>query len=142
MNEMVRLEHISKTYTNLKALDDVNLTLEKGKIIGLQGPNGSGKTTLIKVLTVMTLQYTGNIYLNNEPWTNQSKAFISYLPDQLYFDQWMRIKDLENYFSDMFSDFSRKRFHELLKKFRIEDCGFMRKLSKGIKKSYSYFINP
>ena len=77
MNEMIRLEHITKNYSQLKALDDVDLTLEKGKIIGLLGPNGSGKTTLIKVLTGMTLQYHGNIYIENEPWSYQSKAIIS-----------------------------------------------------------------
>ena len=131
MSEMIKLEHITKKYNKLVALNDVNLELEKGKIIGLLGPNGSGKTTLIKVLTGMSLQYDGNVFINGEPWSHKSKAVISYLPDQLYFDKWMKIKDLENYFADMFSDFNRGKFHNLLEKFKIEDRVYIRKLSKG-----------
>lgn len=131
MREMVRLEHVTKHYSTVTALTDVNLSLEKGKIIGLLGPNGSGKTTLIKILTGMTLQYEGKVFINGEPWTHLSKAFISYLPDQLYFDRWMRIRDLENYFADMFTDFRRDKFHDLLRKFKIEDRVYLRKLSKG-----------
>ncbi len=131
MSEMVRLENISKYYGSVAALRNVDLTLEKGKIVGLLGPNGSGKTTLIKILTGMSLQYQGKVFVDGKPWTHQSKALISYLPDQLYFDRWMRIKDLERYFIDMFADFNRDKFHGLLKKFRIEDRVYLRKLSKG-----------
>lgn len=131
MSEMVRIEHITKSYGLVDALSDVSLTLEKGKIIGLLGPNGSGKTTLIKILTGMTMQYSGKIWIDGKPWSSASKALISYLPDQLYFDQWMRIQDLENFFADMFADFNRLKFHDLLRKFRIEDRVYMKKLSKG-----------
>lgn len=131
MNDIVRLEHITKNYSAVTALKDVNLSLERGKIIGLLGPNGSGKTTLIKILTGMTLQYLGKVYINGSPWTHLSKAHISYLPDQLYFDKWMKIKDLELYFSDMFEDFNQEKFHSLMRKFRIEDRNLIRKLSKG-----------
>ncbi len=131
MNEMVKLENITKFYGTSLALQNVTLSLDKGKIIGLLGPNGSGKTTLIKILTGMTLQYMGKVYINGEPWSHQSKAVISYLPDQLYFDKWMRIQDLENYFADMFKDFNREKFHGLLRKFKIENRVHIKKLSKG-----------
>lgn len=113
MDDIVRLEHIAKNYSAVTALKDVNLSLERGKIIGLLGPNESGKTTLIKILTGMTLQYLGKIYIDGKPWAHLSKALISYLPDQLYFDKWMKIKDLELYFSDMFEDFNQDKFHSL-----------------------------
>jgi ABC-2 type transport system ATP-binding protein len=131
MSEIVRIENLTKNYGTLVALNNVSLTLESGKIIGLLGPNGSGKTTLIKTLTGMLKQYTGNIYIDGKPKTNESKALISYLPDQLYFDSWMKIKDLERYFRDMFLDFSADRFHALLKRFHIEDRILIKKLSKG-----------
>lgn len=131
MSEMVRCVNVSKRYGNVAALSDVNLTLEKGKIIGLLGPNGSGKTTLIKILTGMNLQYTGEVWMDGKKKDYTSKAKISYLPDQLYFDQWMRIVDLRNYVMDMFSDFNLKRFNEMLTRFHIEDRGLIKKLSKG-----------
>ncbi|MGD9909688.1 MAG: ABC transporter ATP-binding protein [Candidatus Izemoplasmatales bacterium] len=131
MSEMVKLEYLNKDYSGFQALRNVNLSLDKGKIIGLLGPNGSGKTTLIKILTGMTLQYTGSVSVNGRKLDNDSKAVIAYLPDQLYFDRWMRIKDLEKYYEDMFSNFNKRKFRELIQKFRIEDRVFVRKLSKG-----------
>ena len=51
MNEaLVRVEHLTKYYGAKKALNDVSLNIESGRIIGLLGPNGSGKTTMIKLL--------------------------------------------------------------------------------------------
>lgn len=131
MNEMVKCTNVTKYYGQLAALKQVNLILEKGKIIGLLGPNGSGKTTLIKILTGMTLQYSGEILIDGQKKDVMSKLRISYLPDQLYFDQWMKISDLENYIKDIFSDFNEKRFKDLLKRFKIHDRGLIRKLSKG-----------
>ncbi len=128
---MVKCINVSKYYGGLAALNQVNLTLEKGKIIGLLGPNGSGKTTLIKILTGMSLQFTGEVQIDGHKKTNDSKLKISYLPDQLYFDQWMKIHDLRDYVKDMFADFNEERFENLLKKFKIEDRGNIRKLSKG-----------
>ncbi len=131
MSELVRIQNVTKTYNQVVALNNVSLTLESGKIIGLLGPNGSGKTTLIKVLTGMLKQYSGTVSIDNRPKDHRSKALISYLPDQLYFDPWMKITDLERYFTDMFADFNNTRFQALLKKFKIEDRGLIRKLSKG-----------
>jgi len=131
MSEMVKCINVSKYYGNQAALSGVNLTLDKGKIIGLLGPNGSGKTTLIKILTGMTLQYLGEVLIDGAKKDYQSKQRISYLPDQLYFDGWMKISDLQDYVNDMFQDFNLTRFNELLKKFHIEDRGLIRKLSKG-----------
>lgn len=131
MSEIVKLNHVTKRYGSLLALSDVCLSLEAGKIIGLLGPNGSGKTTLIKVLTGMTKQFEGTVEIDGKPKTDAAKALISYLPDQLYFDSWMRIRDLESFFRDMFADFDPVRFHSLLEKFRIQDRGRVRSLSKG-----------
>ncbi|MBU1094234.1 MAG: ABC transporter ATP-binding protein [Firmicutes bacterium] len=131
MDEIIRIQYLSKMYGELNALNNVNLTLNKGKIIGLLGPNGSGKTTLIKVITGMLKQYTGSVYIDGKLASDESKALISYLPDQLYFDSWMKIKDLELYFKDMFSDFNQDRFHQLLHRFMIEDRVYIKNLSKG-----------
>lgn len=131
MGEIVKLNHVTKRYGSVLALSDVCLDFQAGKIIGLLGPNGSGKTTLIKVLTGMTKQYEGSVEIGGKPKTDASKALISYLPDQLYFDSWMRIPDVERFFRDMFRDFDVDRFHSLLSKFRIPDRGRVKHLSKG-----------
>lgn len=131
MNTIIKINNLTKSYGSLNALVNVNLELEKGKIIGLLGPNGSGKTTLIKVLTGLLKQYSGTVYIDGQLKSNKSKALISYLPDQLFFDSWMKIKDLKNYYKDMYADFDHNRFQVLLKKFKIEDRVYIKKLSKG-----------
>jgi ABC-2 type transport system ATP-binding protein len=131
MNTIIKINNLTKSYGSLNALVNVNLELEKGKIIGLLGPNGSGKTTLIKVLTGLLKQYSGTVYIDGHLKSNKSKALISYLPDQLFFDSWMKIKDLKNYYKDMYTDFDHDRFQVLLKKFKIEDRVYIKKLSKG-----------
>ncbi|MFH0992710.1 MAG: ABC transporter ATP-binding protein, partial [bacterium] len=131
VSEIIRTQFLTKLYGQVVALDDVNLSLESGKIIGLLGPNGSGKTTLIKILTGMSKQYSGKVYINGKPISNESKALISYLPDQLYFDPWMKIRDLALFMKDMFADFDPQQFKTLLQRFKIEDRIHIRKLSKG-----------
>ena len=69
MNEaLVHIEHLTKYYGAKKALNDVNLNIESGRIIGLLGPNGSGKTTMIKLLNGLLQADAGEIRINgNKP---------------------------------------------------------------------------
>lgn len=131
MDRIVEINHLVKKYGNTVALNEVNLSLDKGKIIGLLGPNGSGKTTLIKILTGLLKQYTGDVKVAGELLSTNTKSIISYLPDQLYFDSWMKIEDLRRYFKDMYKDFNNDRFNELMRTFKIEDRILIKRLSKG-----------
>ena len=56
MKKVLEVRHLTKRYGQHLALDNVNLTLEKGEVYGLIGRNGAGKTTLIKVITKLTFQ--------------------------------------------------------------------------------------
>jgi ABC-2 type transport system ATP-binding protein len=61
MSELLKVTNLSKKYGRKLALDDINLTIESGKIIGLLGPNGSGKTTFIKLVNKLLSPTTGEI---------------------------------------------------------------------------------
>ncbi|MFA6800681.1 MAG: ABC transporter ATP-binding protein [Acholeplasmataceae bacterium] len=128
---LIEIIDVSKNYGSTQALNHVNLQIDKGRVVGLLGPNGSGKTTLIKVLTGLLKQYEGQILINGEKISNRSKALISYLPDQIYFDKWMKISDAVSYFKDMYEDFNEDRFNQLMSSFRVEQRSLIRKLSKG-----------
>jgi len=131
LDNIVSIHNLNKSYGQTQALKNVNLELTKGKIIGLLGPNGSGKTTLIKILTGLLQQYDGSVKIDGIAISEITKSFVSYLPDQLYFDSWMKIDDLKRYFMDMYSDFNEARFQELMYQFQIPPRDLIRKLSKG-----------
>ncbi len=131
MDNIVSIKNLNKSYGQTRALVNVNLDLTKGKIIGLLGPNGSGKTTLIKILTGLLQQFEGNVMIDGNQISPATKQVVSYLPDQLYFESWMKIDDLKKYFEDMYSDFNPLRFNELMYQFQIPSRDLIRKLSKG-----------
>jgi len=70
MSDELRVEHVSKSFDGLRALDDVSLTLLQGEILGLIGPNGSGKTTLINVISGLMPVTSGKVELRGVDITN------------------------------------------------------------------------
>ena len=73
---MINIINLNKKYRNKIILDNINLNIEKGKIIGLLGPNGSGKTTLMKILLNITKEDNGEIYINNEKKSEETNKYI------------------------------------------------------------------
>ena len=130
---ILELKNVTKRYKNVTALDEVCLSIEQGKTIGLLGPNGSGKTTLIKIITGMLKRYRGVLYYEGKRWSYHAKEYISYLPDVFVFDRELNIKQLVRYYEDMFEDFNTQKFYALLSKFKIENRSRFDKLSKGNK---------
>lgn len=77
------VKNLTKKFLEEKALDDVSLEFEKGKIYGLLGPNASGKTTLIKLINGLLIPTSGSVSINNKAIGAESKRIISYMPDRL-----------------------------------------------------------
>lgn len=126
--EMIQLE---KKYGSFPALQNVNLTLGQGRIVGLLGPNGSGKTTLIKLLNGLIQPSTGQILLDGEKPGPKSKAKISYLPDKSYLNSQMTVEQLVDLFADFYADFNVEKVNNLLKDLNIPVQKKLKTLSKG-----------
>lgn len=141
MNELVEIVGLTKAYdANHIAVNNVTLTLPKGKIIGLLGPNGSGKTTLIKMMNGLLTPTSGSIRINGQPVGPQTKAHVAYLPDRTYLSGNQKISDILDYFCDFYADFSRSRAMEMLKNLGIEADSRMRTLSKGTKEKVQLML--
>ena len=79
---MLIVKNIVKQYSNHRALDDVSLEVEKGKIFGLLGPNGAGKTSLIRIITQITAPDSGEVFFNGEKLNANHINQIGYLPEE------------------------------------------------------------
>ena len=132
MTNIVETKNLSKSYFNKKALNNLNLNIESGKVVGILGPNGSGKTTLIKILTGLLRQSSGEVKINGQDIGVYTKSIVSYLPDRNFLYKWMSIKDAEDFYKDFYKDFDEKRFEELLDFMKLEKSMKIEALSKGM----------
>ena len=109
MSAILECKSLTKMYSNVTALKDINLTLGRGRIVGLLGPNGSGKTTLIKLINGLLVPNSGTITINGHQPGIESKRIVSYLPERTYLPEWMRVYDTIEFFSDFYQEFDKKR---------------------------------
>ena len=98
---------LQKGYGSRMALMGVDLSLPRGRIIGLLGPNGSGKTTLIKLACGLLQPSVGEILINGKQPGVETKKVVSYLPERTYLPSWMRVQNALDEFEDFYSDFNR-----------------------------------
>ena len=101
MSELLSCEALTKCYQKDKtALENVDLHIGFGRIVGLLGPNGSGKTTLIKLANGLLQPSAGSIRIAGMTPGPDTKAIVSYLPDADWLPDWMRVEELVNMFRD------------------------------------------
>ena len=133
MSEILCCQNLSKTYGNTSALSSVNLMLDSGKIVGILGPNGSGKTTLIKLISGLLTPTSGSILINGNTPGVKSKSEVAYLPDNIYLNTWMTVKQIVKYFADFYADFREELAFEMLARLGISPDMRLKTLSKGNK---------
>lgn len=133
MNPILICNNLVKRYSYQQALGGVNLTLERGRIIGLLGPNGSGKTTLIKLASGLLVPTGGEILVGGMAPGVETKKIVSYLPERTYLNTWMRVSDLLNFFEDFYKDFDKVKAYEMLQRLNINPADRLKNMSKGTK---------
>ena len=139
-NIILQCRDLTKSYGGKLALDHVNLEVFSGRIVGLLGPNGSGKTTLIKLANGLLSPTAGEIRINGARPGIETKKIISYLPDQEYLNNWMRVGDLVEFFREFYSDFREQRALEMLNHLNISTGDKLKNLSKGNKEKVQLIL--
>ena len=125
---------LTKSYQRGRpVLNGFSCMLPQGKIVGLLGPNGCGKSTLIKLICGLLSPDSGSIYICGEEQSEKTNAYISYLPERTYFDNWMSVNELISYFLDFYSDFDEEAARRMLSDLKINPEAKLRTLSKGTK---------
>ena len=122
---------LSKRFGAVQALDEVNLKIQPGRVIGLLGPNGSGKTTLLKLANGLLTPTSGEILIDGLAPGNDSRSIVSYLPDRPYLAEWMNVRQLLDFFEDFYNDFDRDKAMEMLLRLNIDDSMRIKEMSKG-----------
>ena len=130
---IVRTAKLTKNYRGRPALNELDLELRNGRIIGLVGPNGSGKTTLLKILAGVLADYSGTAEVLGLRPGLETKAQVSYMPDCSYLEDRMTPNDALDLFADFYTDFDRRRAYEMLLAFRLEPTQRLRDMSKGMR---------
>jgi len=128
---LLEAKNLSKNFGASKALSDVNLTLECGRIVGLLGPNGSGKTTFLKIINGLLVPTSGSVWIGGETPGIITKQHVSYLPDTTFFPKWMKVSRLFDYFEDFYMDFDRAKAKEMLQRLGIQESMKLGHMSKG-----------
>ena len=139
-NVILKCTNLSKTYDFDNALNNVNLSIETGKIIGLLGPNGSGKTTFIKLLNGLLKPTEGEIFIDGKNPGVETKKIVAYLPDKNYLDNSKTVKAILQLFADFYDDFELERAQNMLKDLGIDITRRFKLLSKGTKEKVQLIL--
>ena len=140
MSECLSCLDLTKRFGAKEALRRVNFKLEKGRIVGLLGPNGSGKTTLLKLVSGLLQPTDGSVLIEGMPPGIETKRKVSYLPDQMYLGDWVRVRDIIEYFQDFYEDFDGDRARAMLETLGIRPSQKIRAMSKGTREKVQLIL--
>lgn len=138
--ELLECKHLYKEFDNKQILKDINLSIPRGKIIGLLGKNGAGKSTLIKLINDLLTPTSGEILINGEKPGVKSKEIIAYLPERTYLEKEMTIKQVIKYFEEFYTNFDSKLAMKLLKDLNLDIDKKISKMSKGMQEKLQLIL--
>lgn len=140
---MIEVQHVSKHYRAHTALDDVSLTIERGRVFGLLGPNGAGKTTLIRMINNIIKPDSGIILFDGKPLSASDVARIGYLPEERGLYRKMKVGEQAIYLArlkGLSSSEAKRRLESWFEKFGIIPWWDKRveELSKGMQQKVQF----
>ena len=138
--ELLECKNLCKEFDNKPILQDINLKIPRGKIIGLLGKNGAGKTTLIKLINDLLTPTSGEILINGEKPGVHSKEIVAYLPERTYLDKGMTIKQAIKYFEEFYKNFDSKKAIRLLQDLNLDINYKISKMSKGMQEKLQLIL--
>ena len=128
---MIKLVNLNKRYGEKVILDNVNLTINKGEIIGILAPNGEGKSTLLKILGGQIVFDSGKYYIEDNEFNYKDKGRIGYMSDSPLMPGGWYVKDCVAYYERFFESFNKEKCLKMLKDFGLKEEDKVKKLSKG-----------
>ena len=128
----LEIKNLNMGYKN-KVLDNLNLELEKGQIVGLVGPNGAGKSTFLRILAGLEKTYSGSVIIDGEEISYKTADIISYQPDKFALSNKLSVKEVVRTYKAFFKDFDEEKFYRIYKEFKLPEKAKVREMSKGMR---------
>ena len=140
---MIKLENVTKSFGQFKALDDLSMEIPKGAVYGLVGPNGAGKSTAIRLLTGVYRPDGGSITMEGvQIYENPGiKSRIGYIPDDIFYFPSASLEDLRRYYKGMYPSFDDELFVKLYEVFQLPKKSPIRRFSKGMQKQAAFHLS-
>ncbi len=131
---------LTKRFGANPALENVNLTVAPGRVVGLLGPNGSGKTTLIKLANGLLTPTAGELRICGALPGKETHAVVSYLPDRCCLPEWMSAEQLMDFYDDFYDDFDRARAADMMARLGLHPEMKVGQMSKGTKEKVQLIL--
>jgi len=134
MSAIIRAKGLSKKYGAFQALNSVDFTVERGKIVGLVGPNGAGKTTVLKAILGLT-SFDGELEvlgLDPSKQRDQLMKRVCFIADVAVLPKWLKVKDAVEFVTEVHPHFNLERAQHFLGKTNINPNSKIKELSKGM----------
>jgi len=134
METLIDAKGLSKRYGKTTVLDNVDLTIERGKIVGLIGHNGAGKTTALKCILGLA-PYAGELtVLGLEPKKQRDQLMenVCFIADTAILPRWITAEQSLDFLEGVHPKFNRAKAQEFLAKTKIDQRKVVGKLSKGM----------
>ena len=140
MEYCLETKGLTKHFGANRALENVNLTVAPGRVVGLLGPNGSGKTTLIKLANGLLTPTAGEIRVCGALPGKETHAVVSYLPDRCCLPEWMSAEQLMDFYDDFYDDFDRARAADMMGRLGLHPEMKVGQMSKGTKEKVQLIL--
>lgn len=139
---MIQIDHVSKSFDRITAVNNLSLTIENGKVFGLLGTNGAGKSTLLRMICGIIRPDQGSILSDNRTvYENpEVKQEIFYISDDSYYFSNGSPEDMIRFYQLSYPGFQTERIYELLGKFSLDKSRRISTFSKGMKKQLSLLL--
>ena len=110
---MIELKGLSKSFGDIEAVKDVNVTIKEGAVFGLIGTNGAGKSTVLRLMAGVLKPDAGLALVDNMPVYDNAdaKGRLFFIADEPYFFTNAAPRDMERYYSSVYRDFDRESFY-------------------------------
>ena len=145
METFLETRHIMKRFAHHTALDDVSISVPRGRVFGLLGPNGAGKTTLIRIINRITAPDEGEVYFDGHQFRPEDVSQIGYLPEERGLYKKMKVGEQAIYLAQLkglTAAEARRRLTEWFNKFGIMEWWDkkLEELSKGMQQKVQFII--